>query len=87
MDSPRIIRIRYRSGVNGRVATAFCKVPYGQLYDLTEKLARLFSQQQIKWYRIDPATPVEIERERDKLVRWPVALAETCSITKINLEV
>ena len=86
MDSPRIIRIRYRSGVNGRVATAFCKVPYGQLYDLSEKLARLLSQRQIKWYRIDAAQPDEIERVRDSLVRWPEALSATVALTRANLE-
>jgi hypothetical protein len=84
--APRIIRIRYRSGINGRVATAYCKVPYGSLYDLSEKLARLMATQQVRWYRIDAATADEIEKVRHSLVRWPEALSSTVRLTRVNLE-
>ena len=87
MNSPRIIRIRYRSGVNGRVAVAYAKVPYSGLFDLAEKMARLMHTRQVKWYRIDEATPAEIAAHRESLVRWPQALAQTTSLTKINMEV
>lgn len=83
---PRIIRIRYRSGVNGRVATIITKVPYGQAYDMTEKLTRLLTQRQIKWFRIDEAKPDEIEAARPTLARWTEALARSVAITRINLE-
>jgi hypothetical protein len=86
LDSPRIIRIRYRSGVNGRVATAYAKVEYSGLYDLNEKLARLLSQRQVRWFRVDVASPEEIERERSRLMRWHEALSGTVKITRVNLE-
>jgi hypothetical protein len=90
MDSrhpaPRIVKIRYRSGVNGRVAVTFAKIPYSGLFDLNEKLARLFSQGQIKWYRIDPASAAEIAEHRDTLTRWYEALSGTTGTTRINLE-
>lgn len=83
---PRIIRVRLRSGVNGRVAVAFMKVPYSALYDLSEKLARLLSQRQIRWFRIDVATPEEIEVHRPSLVRWPEALRSMAPLTRIDFD-
>lgn len=85
-DMVRIVKIRYRSNVNGRVATAFAKVEYSGMYDLNEKLARLLSQRQIKWFRIDVASPDEIERERSGLTRWHESLSRTVRITNVNLE-
>lgn len=85
-DMVRIVKIRYRSNVNGRVATAFAKVEYSGMYDLNEKLARMLSQRQIRWFRVDAASPEEIEQERSTLKRWHVALAETAGLTRINLE-
>lgn len=83
---PRIIRIRYRSAVNGRVAVAYAKVPYSGLFDLGAKMARLMHTRQVKWFRIDEARPDEIARERATLVRWPEALSATVSKTRINME-
>jgi len=71
--------------MNGRVAVAYCKVPYSGLFDLAEKMARLMHTRQVRWYRIDEATPVEIETNRKSLVRWPQALAQTASLTKIDV--
>ena len=82
---PRILKITYRSGVNGRVAVAFAKVPYGGIYELNEKLARLMSKRQVRWYRIDEAKSMEIAEHRAELARWPIALARTITRTKIDL--
>jgi hypothetical protein len=82
---PRIVKITYRSGINGKCAVAYAKVPYGGLFDLNEKLSRLFSKRQVRWFRVDEAKPEEIARVRDSLVRWPEALAATASRTKIDL--
>ena len=81
---PRIFRVTYRSAINGRVARVFAKVPYGGLFDLNEKLARMLSKNQIRWFRVDVATPVEISENRSKLGRWLGVLAETSSITKVD---
>ena len=83
---PRIIRLRYRSGVNGRVATAIAKVPYSGLFDLSEKMARLLAKGQVRWFRMDPATVAEIEAARDALQRWPDALRATVDLTRIDLD-
>ena len=82
---PRIVKITYRSGVNGRVAVAFAKVPYGGLFDMNEKLSRLFTKRQVRWFRLDEAKPEEITEHRSTLVRWPEALAATVTRTKIDL--
>jgi hypothetical protein len=82
---PRIVKIRYRSGINGRVAIAFAKVPYSGLFDLSEKMARLLHQRQVRWYRIEEAKPEEIEIARPSLVRWPEALRQTVGLTKVDL--
>lgn len=83
---PRIVKITYRSGVNGRVAVAYAKVPYSGLFDLTEKLTRMVSKREIRWFRIDEAKPAEIAVARASLVRWPEALRRTVGLTRINLE-
>lgn len=82
---PRIVKVTYRSAVNGRVAVAFAKVPYGQLFDLNEKLTRLLSQRQVRWFRVEEAKPEEIADVRATLVRWPEALASTTKRTRIDL--
>jgi hypothetical protein len=83
---PRIFRIRYRSAVNGRVAEAFAKVPYSALFDLNEKLARMVSQNQIRWFRVDVANPVQIDEHRGSLERWQPALRATQAITKVDFD-
>jgi hypothetical protein len=82
---PRIIKITYRSAVNGRVAVAYAKVPYSQLYDLSEKLARLVATRNVRWFRIDAATPAEIGANRQTATRWPDALAATITRTHIDV--
>ena len=81
---PRIYKITYRSGVNGRVARVFAKIPYGGQFDLAEKLARMQSTGQIVWYRVDIAKPVEIAENRSTLSRWLGALAESSAITRVD---
>ena len=82
----RIVRIRYRSGVNGRVATAFARVPYGGMIDLADRMSRLLAVRQVRWYRLDAATPAEIAANRDALARWPDALAATFPTTRIEVQ-
>jgi hypothetical protein len=55
------------------------------MFDLGEKLARLFSTRQVRWYRIDEATSEEIAQVRKDLERWPDALQRTIARTKVNL--
>jgi len=81
---PRIFKITYRSGVNGRVARVFAKIPYGGQFDLAEKLARMQSKGQIIWYRVDVAKPAEIAENRSRLSRWLGALAESSAVTKVD---
>jgi hypothetical protein len=81
---PRIFRITYRSGVNGRVVRVFAKIPYGGLFDLNEKLARMLSKGQIRWFRVDVASPKEIAENRSRLSRWLGALAESSAVTKVD---
>lgn len=81
----RIIKIRYRGGPRGRVAIAYAKVPYAGSYALTELLTRLMLKGEIRWFRIEPASPLEIETQRDTLQRWPEALRQTIKITGVNL--
>ena len=81
---PRIYKITYRSGVNGRVARVFTKIEYGGQFNLVEKLARMQSQGQIVWFRIDIAKPVEIDEHRSRLSRWLGALAESSAVTRVD---
>ena len=84
-DQIHIVKITYRSGVNGRVAVAFAKVPYGGMVELADKLARLLAVKQVRWFRVDAAKPHEINEVRSSLVRWPEALEATLTRTKIDL--
>lgn len=81
---PRILKITYRSAINGRVARAYAKVPYGGQFDLAEKLARMVAQRQILWYRVDVAKPAEIAENRSTLQRWLGALMATTPRTKVD---
>lgn len=84
-DQIHIVKITYRSGVNGRVAVAFAKVPYGGMVELADKLARLLAVKQVRWFRIDAAKPHEINEVRPTLTRWPEALAATVTRTRVDL--
>jgi hypothetical protein len=84
-DQIHIVKIRYRSGVNGKCATAYAKVPYGGMVDLGTKMARLLAVKQVRWYRIDAATPAEIAEHRRELVRWLDALWATVTRTDIDV--
>lgn len=84
-DQIHIVKITYRSGINGKCATAFAKIPYGGMVDLSDKLARLLAVKQVRWYRIAAATPEEIAEHRSKLARWPEALARTIARTHIDV--
>lgn len=81
---PRIFKVTYRSAVNGRVARVFTKVPYGGLFDLNEKLARMLAKGQIIWFRVDIAKSTEIAENRNRLSRWLGALAESSAVTKVD---
>jgi hypothetical protein len=84
-DQIHIVKIRYRSGVNGKCATAYAKIPYGGMVDLADKMARLLAIKQVRWFRIDAATPEEIGANRQTLTRWPDALAATATRTHIDV--
>jgi len=84
-DQIHWVKIRYRSGVNGRVATAYAKIPYGGMVDLADKMARLLAVKQVRWFRIDAATPAEIGLYRQTATRWPDALAATVTRTHIDV--
>lgn len=84
-DQIHIVKVTYRSGVNGRVAVAFAKVPYGGMVDLSDKLARLLAVRQVRWFRIEAANPSEIASHRSELTRWPDALERTVTRTRVNL--
>jgi hypothetical protein len=81
---PRIFKITYRSAINGRVVRVFAKVPYGGLFDLTDKLSRMVTERQILWFRLDVAKPKEIAEHRSTLGRWLGALAESSAVTKVD---
>lgn len=82
-----ILKVTYRSGVRRRKATFFAKVPYGQSYDLTEKLTRLQQQGQVLRFEVGVASPEEIAAVRKDMKRWPEALRETVAITGVDLDV
>lgn len=84
-DQIHIVKIRYRSGVNGKCATAYAKIPYGGMVDLADKMARLLAIKQVRWFTIAAATPEEIGANRQSLVRWPDALAATIARTHIDV--
>jgi hypothetical protein len=84
-DQIHIVKIRYRSGVNGKCATAYAKIPYGGMVDLSDKLARLLAIKQVRWYMIAAATPEEIAANRQTLTRWPEALSRTITRTHIDV--
>jgi len=84
-DQIHIVRIRYRSGVNGKCATAYAKIPYGGMLDLADKMARLLAIKQVRWFTIAAATPDEIAEHRPALARWPDALAATVTRTHIDV--
>jgi len=84
-DQIHIVKITYRSGVNGRVAVAFAKIPYGGMVDLADRMARLLAVKQVRWFRIDAAKPADIAANRQTLTRWPDALAQTTSRTRVDL--
>ena len=84
-DQIHIVRITYRSGINGRVAVAYAKIPYGGMVDLADKMARLLAVRQVRWFRIDAATTDGIAANRQTLTRWPEALARTVERTRIDV--
>jgi hypothetical protein len=84
-DQIHIVKIRYRSGVNGKCATAYAKIPYGGMVDLADKMARLLAMRQVRWFTIAAATPQEITDHRPGLARWPDALAATITRTHIDV--
>ena len=81
---PRIFKIEYRSAINGRKAKVFAKIPYSGLFDLSSKLARMVSERQILWFRVDVAKSAEIAEHRGELARWPDALTPTSSVTRVD---
>lgn len=84
-DQIHWVKIRYRSGVNGKCATAYAKVQYGGMIDLADKMARLLAVKQVRWYRLDACTKEEIGANRQTATRWPEALARTIERTHIDV--
>jgi len=78
-----IYRLRYRSGVNGRVAEAWIKAPYGTVFSLTDTLTRQLSQGKVLWYRLAVATAKQISLHRGELARAADALRATTRVTKV----
>lgn len=81
---PRIFKVTYRSAINGRVARVYVKVPYSGLFDLNDKMARMLSERQIQWFRVDVAKSQEIAEHRSQLARWLDALADSTRITRVD---
>jgi len=82
--SPNILRVEYRSALNGRKARVFVKVPYGGLFTLNEMLARQLATGQLLWFRVGVATPAEIGVHRSELARAVEALTGTTRITRVD---
>lgn len=83
--SPRIYRVMYRSGINGKLVKVFTKVPYSGSYAMTETLTRAVNTGEVAWYRIDPAKPTEITpKVRQDLKRWPEALQTSSQKTDVT---
>lgn len=83
---PRILRVDLTTKRRPRRAVFFTKVPYGQAYDLGEKLMRLQQANEIRRYEVRPARKHEIAEHRDNLRRWPDALAATVLPLGVNLD-
>ena len=82
---PRIFRVMYRSGINGKLVKVFAKVPYSGSYAMTETLTRAVQTGEVAWFRIDPAKPSEITpRMRADLQRWPEALQTSSQKTQVS---
>jgi hypothetical protein len=82
---PRIYRVTYRSGVNGKLVRLITKVPYSGAYAMTETLTRAVTTGEVSWYRLEPAKPSEITKNvRDHLQRWPDALQKSSEKTGVS---
>jgi hypothetical protein len=85
ITQPRIYRVTYRSGINGKLVRVFSKVPYSGVYALTETLTRAITTGQVAWFRLDPAKPGEITpKMRQALQRWPEALSASTEKTEVS---
>jgi hypothetical protein len=84
-DQIHTVKITYRSGVNGRVAVAYAKVPYGGMVDIGEKFARLLAVKQVRWFRLSAMTKEELAQHRGELARWTDALNATVARTHIDV--
>lgn len=84
-DQIHTVKIRYRSGVNGKCAIAYAKIQYGSMVDLAEKMARLLAVRQIRWFTISAMTNDELREHRAELARWPDAIARTIERTHIDV--
>jgi len=84
-DQIHTVKITYRSRVNGRVAVAYAKVPYGGMVDIGEKFARLLAVRQVRWFRLSAMTKDELTQHRSELQRWSEALADTVTRTRIDV--
>lgn len=85
MIQPRIYRVMYRSGHNGKLVKVFAKVPYSGVYAMTETLTRAMTTGEIIYVSIAPAKASEITpKVRDNLERWPVALRQSSEKTGVS---
>ncbi len=84
MIQPRIYRVMYRSGHNGKLVKVITKVPYSGVYALTETLTRAMTTGEIIYMSVAPAKAGEITPGvRKNLERWPVALRKSSEKTGV----
>jgi len=83
---PRILRVDLTTKRRPRRVVFFTKTPYGQAYDLGEKLMRLQQTNEIRRYEVRPARKHEIEEVRANLKRWPEALAAAVVPLGVNVD-
>jgi hypothetical protein len=83
-----MLKVRYRSAANGRVATLYIKVPNGGgSYEMSDAFTRLLAKNEVLWFRVEQAKAAEIAANRSRFSRWLEALRASTSLTEINLEV
>jgi hypothetical protein len=81
---PRIFIVTYRAAFGRRrKVSMWIKVPYSGLFNLLDVLGRAVATKQVMWFRVDVPTVIFPEN-RERLERWPVALAASSEITGVD---
>ena len=73
-----LVRATARPGADAEIGG------FGGLFDLNDKMARMLSERQILWFRVDVAKSAEIAEHRSTLSRWLDALTGTSHITRVD---